>query len=255
MNTEKESLQGIGVSEGVCIGRVSLLERRHIRIPRNHIIRGQEAFEISRIKTALEKSVTQLESIRTRFMEDGVDHQLILEAHELILKDEELLSDTSKLIHAEKINAEWAFSKIIQQIRSMFEDMNDPYLKERRGDIDFVGERVLRNLVGISPELKGVADVGVGSVLIAHDLSPVDVVILSHRRITAIVTEKGSSTSHTAIIARSYFFSQFTISYTNPSIPSLAPALFHPSASPGAPHYFNLFLFPNRFSMRSLVGL
>ncbi len=203
MSGRPRIFRGIGASIGVAIGRVYLLDRRQVRAPRFHIQPDQVAYEIKRLEQAIDKSVEQLEGIRSRFVGGGVDHQAILEAHELMLRDRALLDEASTLITTEHINAEWAVSRVITRIRSLFDKVSDAYIRERRGDIDFVGERILRNLVGASADIADLAGIDDGTVVVAHDLSPVDTALLSRHRITAFVTEVGGKTSHTSIIARS----------------------------------------------------
>jgi phosphoenolpyruvate-protein phosphotransferase (PTS system enzyme I) len=195
--------KGIGASPGVAIGRIFLLDRRQVRVPRYHVEPDQVEYEINRLKAAIAKSVQQLEAIRGRFRGEGVDHQAILEAHEMMLGDQALLAEAEQLIRDELRNAEWAVNKVIGRLRSMFDRVSDAYFKDRRGDIDFVGDRIVRNLVG---QVADVADIGrldEGTVVVAHDLSPVDTALLSRHRVTAFVTEVGGKTSHTSIIARS----------------------------------------------------
>ncbi|MEZ4269971.1 MAG: phosphoenolpyruvate--protein phosphotransferase [Myxococcota bacterium] len=202
MSGRSSTFHGIGASPGVTIGRVFLLDRRQIRIPRYHIQPDQVDYEISRLQTAIDQSIEQLESVRAKFVGDGMDHQKILEAHELMLRDQSLIDEASALIREQQRNAEWAINKVIGRLRSLLEGVRDPYFRERRGDIDFIGERILRNLVGRVVE----ADLGsldAGSVVVAHDLSPVDTALLSRHRVTALVTELGGKTSHTSIVARS----------------------------------------------------
>jgi phosphotransferase system enzyme I (PtsI) len=195
--------RGIGVSPGIAIGRVFLLDRRRVRVPRYHIQPDQVDYEIERLESAIKRSVEQLESIRGNFVGDGLDHQAILEAHELMLRDRALFQEASESIRVEYTNAEWAISRVISRIRNLFERVADPYFRERRGDIDFVGERIIRNLVGQVADISDIGRLEDGTVIVAHDLSPVDTALLSRQRVTAFVTEVGGKTSHTSIVARS----------------------------------------------------
>lgn len=203
MNGQPRVFRGIGASPGVAIGRAYLLDRRQVRAPRYHIQPDQVAYETSRLERAIEKSVEQLEGIRGRFVGGGVDHHTILEAHEMMLQDRAMFDEAAGLIRSELINAEWAVSRVIARLRGLFDRVSDAYLRERRGDVDFVGERLLRNLVGQSAEIADISHLEDGTIVIAHDLSPVDTALLSRHRVTAFVTEVGGKTSHTSIIARS----------------------------------------------------
>ena len=195
--------RGIGASPGVAIGHVFLLDRGQVRTPRYHIEPDSVEPELERLRVAVAKSVEQLESIRNRFVGGGMDHQSILEAHEMMLRDKALIEEASTLIRDEHLNAEWAISRVIARIRTLFDQLSDAYFRERRGDVDFVGERILRNLVGQHADIADLAELGDDTVVVARDLSPVDTALLTRHKVTAFVTEVGGKTSHTSIIARS----------------------------------------------------
>lgn len=204
MASRSRTFAGIGASPGVVTGRVFLLDRREVRLPRYHIQPDQVDYEVERLRFAIDKSVEQLESIRGRFVGDGMDHQAILEAHEMMLGDQSMLDEAEGLIREEQRNAEWAINKVISRLRGLFDRASDPYFKERRTDIDFVGDRIVRNLVGQVADLNDIEHLlNDGSIVVAHDLSPADTALLSRHRITAFVTEVGGKTSHTSIVARS----------------------------------------------------
>ena len=203
MQIEPRHFRGIGASPGIAIGRVFLLDRGTVRVPRYHIQPTLIDAEIVRLATAIARSVDQLEAIRGRFVGGGMDHQAILEAHEMMLRDRALLEEAISLIRLEQLNAEWAISRVITRLRNLFEQLSDASLRERRGDIDFVGERILRNLVGQHADVAEVADILPESVVVARDLSPVDTALLTRKEVLAFVTEVGGKTSHTSIIARS----------------------------------------------------
>ena len=203
MSERSTTIKGIGASPGVAIGRVFLLDRRHARVRRYHVQPDQTEYEVQRLQSAITLSIEQLESIRERFVGGGMDHQAILEAHELMLRDQALFDEAAGLIRHELRNAEWAVNKVISRLRSILERVGDSYFRERKGDIDFVGDRILRNLAGQVSEPADVGELEDGTVVVAHDLSPVDTALLARRRITAFVTEVGGRTSHTSIVARS----------------------------------------------------
>ncbi|OGQ78827.1 MAG: phosphoenolpyruvate--protein phosphotransferase [Deltaproteobacteria bacterium RIFOXYA12_FULL_58_15] len=195
--------RGIGASPGVALGRVFILDRRSVRVRRYHVRPDQIDYEIDRLQTAINKSVEQLESIRGNFVGDGHDHQSILEAHGMMLRDHALFAEATDLIRNDLLNAEWAIRRVISRLRALFDKVSDSYFKERRGDIDFVGDRILRNLVGQVADIADIDMLDDGTVVVAHDLSPVDAALLSRQRVTAFVTEIGGKTSHTSIVARS----------------------------------------------------
>ncbi len=203
MTGRPRAFHGIGASQGVAIGRVYLLDRRRVRFPRYHIQPDQAAYETERLEQAITKSVSQLELIRERFADRGQEHHAILEAHAMLARDRALFDQSTALIRDEHINAEWAVSQVIDRIRDAFGRLSDAYFRERRGDVDFIGERILRNLTGQLVEASELDRLGEGTVIVAHDLSPADTAILARQRVTAFVTEVGGKTSHTSIVARS----------------------------------------------------
>ena len=203
MQSESRIFNGIGASGGVAIGKVCLLDRRQVRVPRHHINPEHCASEVSRLEQAITTSYEQLESIRSQFVHDGMDHHAILEAHEMMIRDPALLEEASRLILSEHINAEWAISRVISRLRRLFEEMEDSYLRQRRGDIDFVGDRIIRNLTGKTADISELGPLKPGTIIVAHDLGPADTVLLAEQNVTALITEIGGKTSHSSIIARS----------------------------------------------------
>lgn len=203
MTGRTRRFHGIAASPGVAMGRVFLVDQREARFRRYHIEPDSEDYEVERLRRAVDRSVTQLESVRAKLTRASHDHDAILEAHEMMLRDPTIVEDAITLIRAQQLNAEWAISKVIGRLRAAFDRLADPYFKERRSDIDFVRDRIIRNLTGQSADLSDLEQLAEGTVLVAHDLSPVDAALLSRHRVTGFVTEVGGKTSHTAIIARS----------------------------------------------------
>lgn len=203
MNGRPRVFRGIGASPGIAIGRVFLLDRGQLRMPRYHIEAEQVEAEVRRLEDATRLSIEQLEEIRSRFVGDGMDHQAILEAHEMMLRDKALSDETVGLIREEFINAEWAVSRVIARLRSLFDRFSDAYIRERKGDVDFVGERILRNLTGSHADIHELGQLHEGAIVVARDLSPVDTAVLTRQKVAAFVTEAGGKTSHTSIVARS----------------------------------------------------
>jgi len=124
----------------------------------------------------------------------------IIDAHLVLLQDESLERAAVRVIRDERINAEWAVRRVAEEIRAALAESGDDYFRERSDDVVAVTERVVRNLVGLYVE--PTADVPEGAVVVAHDLSPVDMGSLANRGVAAVATEAGSRTSHTAILAR-----------------------------------------------------
>jgi phosphotransferase system enzyme I (PtsI) len=196
------SFSGIDASPGICVGLVYFADRRRLQIPKVHIPDDQIQSEIGRLRDATGLGITQLEKIRKKVeSRRGQEPKAIIEAHLLMMQDEALVKGTEKLIEAEAINAEWALSKNVLEIRKVFDALEDDYFRERRSDVEFVGQRIMHNLMGREPEMKPPPHER--AVIIARDLSPADTAIMSRKKVAGFVTEIGGKTSHTAIIARS----------------------------------------------------
>jgi phosphotransferase system enzyme I (PtsI) len=158
--------------------------------------------EIARFDAALEASDEQLERVKRKLAErEGEDHFHILEAHQLILHDEHLVDPTRRRIRDEKVNAEWALRRTVEEIKSVFDSIEEGYFRERRSDVDFVGDRILRNLLGVdtSPVLPPT-----GAIIVAHDLSPADTAHLHRSACAAFATDVGGKTGHSSILARAF---------------------------------------------------
>lgn len=198
------SLHGIGASPGVAVGHAFVMDARRVRTPKVKLTREEVDAEVMRFKTAIDLSDRQLADIKDKLAEHGTDggeHGLILEAHRLMLHDPMFLVEVSRLIKEDGINAEWAVRRVCRRLRHQFDNLDDEYFRERRSDIEFVADRLVRNLLGemVDPELQ----IPPNSVIVAHDISPADAaLLLRDRKAAAFVTDLGGHTSHTAIVAR-----------------------------------------------------
>lgn len=194
--------QGIPASTGIGIGRAYLVDRRQLKVPRRRIRDDQVDEEIMRLESALQSSDRQLERIKLKLKErDESEHYNIITAHQLILHDEHLVDETIRFIRQERINAEWALKRTVEHIKGVFDAIEDDYFRERRSDVDFVGDRVMRNLLGReTTPVRPPPD----AIVVAHDLSPADTSQLYRAAVTGLVTDAGGKTSHTAIIARAH---------------------------------------------------
>lgn len=193
---------GIGTSPGIAIGECYILDRSRVHISSRSISdEGIEA-EKERFLGAVAKSREQLEHVRSQIKVSAHhEHALIIDTHIAILDDDLFRGATLKIIEEEKINAEFALRKVLDETGKIFNEINDNYLKERFTDVDFVGERTLRNLVGRSEQ--HVSDIDKPSVIVAHDLSPADTAQMNREKVLGFAISRGGPTSHTAIIARS----------------------------------------------------
>ncbi|MBI2163565.1 MAG: phosphoenolpyruvate--protein phosphotransferase [candidate division NC10 bacterium] len=195
--------RGIGVSPGVAVGKALVVEVRRPRIKREPVDPARLPLEISRLRQALEASRRQLLEIQERIAKEvGPQYARIFDAHLLILEDRWLVEEASAAIQAQGVNAEYALQEVLEPVRQAFSRVEDGYLRERRTDVDDVGDRVLRNLLGQrgSVHVEGMRG---EAIVFAHDLSPSDTAQLHRDAVLGLVTETGGRTSHSAIMARS----------------------------------------------------
>ncbi len=199
---QEKIYKGIVASPGVVIGRAYLLDRRKIVVAGQRIEDVSVKDEVARFKRAVELSKNQLEDLKKRFSKGlGKSHIYILDTHIMLLEDKLLIDSTAKRIKETRINAEGALKDTIAVIGQKFDSIEDEYLRERKHDVEQVGERILRNLVGHKQE--SLADIRDEAVIIAHDLAPSDTLMMRKDKILGFATDAGSRTSHTAILARS----------------------------------------------------
>ncbi len=196
------SFQGIGASPGVAVGQAFVLDARKVRTPKVRLKASEVEAEVMRFKTAIELSDRQLEELKVRLSTGAEnEHELILEAHRMMLHDPMFLVEVTRLIKEETINAEWAVRRVCRRLRHQFDNLEDEYFRERKSDIEFVADRLVRNLLGevVDPEV----EVPLGAIVVAHEVSPAAAAMLvKSGRIGAFVTDLGGHTSHTAIVAR-----------------------------------------------------
>ena len=194
-------LTGINASPGISIGKAYLVDIEGVDVIKKYFISEDDVpDEIKRFKNAVNEAKQQMLTIITNAPEELRDHTYILETHKTLLKDKMLHGRTIETIKNEKVNAEWALKKVVSDVKSMFKNMSDSYLKERASDIVYVSDRIMRNLVGAESEK--IADIDKRVILVANDLSPAEASQINLERVKGFVTDRGGKTSHTSIIAR-----------------------------------------------------
>lgn len=194
-------LVGIGASPGIAIARSHLLNRARLAGIERRILPTEVDAEIANFQTAVEKARTHLQEVKEQAADQHAEHLYIIDTHLLILEDQLLINATIDLIRTELINAEGALSRTLRRLRQVFDSISDEYLRERRSDIDSVGDRLMRNLLG---EVRENLETLTGqAIVVAHDLSPADTMQLDRGKVVGFVTDVGGRTSHTAILARS----------------------------------------------------
>ncbi len=192
---------GIIASSGVAIGKSFVLKEVDIQISDGVLDPSEVEAELNRFRTARDKTVAQLEAIRDKTAAKlGEEEAEVFEGHILVATDEELEEEVVSAI-AELKPADMALDEAVKTNISMLESLDDPYLRERVADINDVGRRMLKNLLGL--DVASLEDVDEGSIIIAEDLTPSDTSQLDLERVRGFVTNMGGRTSHSAIMARS----------------------------------------------------
>jgi len=195
-------LKGLGVSRGIAIGRTYLVDRSRAEIvPKCFILQEEKELEIERFHHALEVSMQQLLDIQESIQYKELhSHLHILDTHKMILQDKLLIDETENRIRNEHLSAEWALKQTLDKLKKVFDMIQDDYLRERKSDVEYVGERILRNLIG--KKQHSVSDMSNEGIIVAHDLSPADTAQMNKQVVMAFITDVGGKTSHTAIMAK-----------------------------------------------------
>ena len=196
-------LRGIPVSQGVSQGRVVVLNRSRIVPAKASIETGDQAEEEARLQTALAETRKQLTAVQERLRDEfGAKESQIFDAHLLVLEDPALMEEVGRQVRDEHHTPEYAFYTASEKYAEALSAVDDSYLSERAADIRDVTQRVLGNLMG-QPQQAGVSDLTEPCIVVANDLTPSDTAQLDPAKVLGFVTEVGSRTSHTAILARS----------------------------------------------------
>jgi phosphotransferase system enzyme I (PtsI) len=196
------TLSGIPASDGIAIGQARLL-RPALVVAERTIPPDRIAEEVDRLRKAVTVADEQLALLSERLQSEGLrEGRLIVDAHRLMLGDDEIVGAARRSIEKDALSAESAVRRVIDRIAAAFERMEDPYLRERGTDIEAVGDRLLRTLLGLPEALPGGSSKGV-AIGIGTLLSPIDALHLPRAGIIGFASESGGETSHAAIILRS----------------------------------------------------
>ncbi|MGM8213451.1 phosphoenolpyruvate--protein phosphotransferase [Virgibacillus sp. W0430] len=191
-----KQVAGIAASKGIAIARPYLLNTPDLSYEEKEIT--ETDVELERFDQAIEKSKTDLESIQKKVK--NTDEAKIFDAHLLLLEDPELISAITLKISEEKLSAEAAVDEVMQSYISMFESMDDEYLKERAADIKDITQRIMSHLLNkLLPDLSLIKE---EVIIVAKDLTPSETAQLDVRYVKGFITDIGGRTSHSAIMAR-----------------------------------------------------
>ncbi|MDD2809606.1 phosphoenolpyruvate--protein phosphotransferase [Rhodoferax sp.] len=218
------SIHGLAVARGIAIGRAVLVASTRLDVAHYFIEPSQVAAEVSRVREGRDAVVAEIHRLLASIAQmnpKDTPHELaaLLDVHLMLLQDEELSNGVRHWIKDRLYNAEWALTTQLEVIARQFDDMEDEYLRERKADLEQITEKILRAMRGVSSPLMQplgrhgrkltqqdllIDDtVDVPLILIAHDLSPSDMLQFKQSVFAGFVTDVGGKTSHTAIVARS----------------------------------------------------
>ena len=195
-------LKGIPAAPGVVTGKAFLYGREQYTISRRNIREDQIQNEIKRFKEALLQTKNEIVDIKKRISEElGVEHGQIFSAHLLVIDDTMLIEEVVAKLKKEKLAVEYIFQDVLRRYIKVFSEMDDEYLKERISDINDVGRRILKNLIGAKEDI--LSNLKEKVIVIAYDLSPSDTATMHKKNVKGFATDIGGRTSHTAIMAKS----------------------------------------------------
>lgn len=198
------TIHGIGVSGGIAIGHAHLLSHAELEVEHYTIDESEVAQEQARFDAAIATARGELAALAEYIPVNAPpEFEGFLNLHLMILGDGTLSETPRALIAAQKCNAEWALSQQAEALLDQFDRIEDEYLRERKSDVVQVADRVLKALVGRPRQIPAPRHKEEDSILVAHDLSPADVILFKQHRYASFVTDLGGATSHTAILARS----------------------------------------------------
>jgi len=199
------ALHGMGVSRGIAIGKVHLIETDQLDIREYSIQHNLIEKEVLRFEEAVTSARQQLRAIRNHIPPaTDIDIKAFIDTHLLMLEDNALTLEPMRLIRDLACNAEWALKLQRDALVHVFDEMDDAYLRTRKDDVDYVVNRIQRILLNQIPLRHEIVDNHLsGYIVLANDLAPADTVLMQHHGIAAFATEFGGPTSHTAILARS----------------------------------------------------
>jgi len=195
-------LHGIGVAPGIVIARALVFQHQETPIFRVPLLREEVGEEVARLEAAKDLTKRELQEVRGRTVEAlGEEQAYIFDAHSLMLDDPLVAGRIEEVIRRERVNAEWAAQLILDELSSVFDDLEDDYFRARRSDVYDVIGRLMRNLAGAPP--RSLEKLERKYILLSDNVRPSDTARLDWEHMAGLAMEAGSRTYHTAIIARS----------------------------------------------------
>ncbi|MFH1848225.1 MAG: phosphoenolpyruvate-utilizing N-terminal domain-containing protein, partial [Candidatus Omnitrophota bacterium] len=199
---KQKILNGIPAAPGISIGKAYLFDKKEVVIQKKSVKKDEISAEIKKFKAALTKTRKEIMEIRDKISREiGSEHGEIFSAHLLVLEDSMLIDEVISRVTEEKLVVEYIFSDVLKKYIRAFSKIDDEYLRERISDINDIGKRIIKNLVGAQHSTLG--EIKKPAVVVAYDLSPSDTATMHKKTVTAFATDIGGRTSHTAIMAKS----------------------------------------------------
>jgi phosphotransferase system enzyme I (PtsI) len=199
------TIHGLPVSQGIAIGHVHLVSHAMLEVSHYHVRERHLAEELERLDEAVATVQGELTGLKAAATA-GHSHTEVgafVDLQMMMLADPMLVEAARELVEARRCNAEWALVQQMEHLVEQFDQIEDPYLRERKADVVQVVERLVKVLLGHPGHLPPKRRDGLGTIVVAHDLSPADTIGFRDHNISGFVTDVGGPTSHTAIVARS----------------------------------------------------
>jgi phosphotransferase system enzyme I (PtsI) len=197
-------LHGHAVSTGITIGQAHLVSTARLEVAHYEIEDQQVEAEIARFDAALRAAREELSDLKADIPAGSpAEFEAFLDLHRMILDDSALSQAPRELIRTRRCNAEWALVQQMEKLTARFDEIEDAYLRERKADVQQAVERVLKEMMGGSRRPEPALSEEKALIVVAHDLSPADMILFKKHRFGGFVTDVGGVTSHTAIVARS----------------------------------------------------
>src|SRR3954465_14064381 len=197
-------LHGHAVSGGITVGYAHLVATARLEVAHYEIAPEAVGAEIARFDGAMQTAQDGLQALKAHIAPDAPkEFEAFLDLHRMILNDSALAMVPRELIRTRRSNAEWALVQQMERLVERFEEIEDPYLRERKADVQHAVERVLKALMGGQTIAEPAVSEEQKLIVVAHDLSPADMILFKRHRYGGFITDVGGVTSHTAIVARS----------------------------------------------------
>ena len=197
-------LHGSAVSSGITVGRAHLVSTARLEVAHYEVPANEVENEVLRFDRAMKAAQDDLQALKAHIAPDApAEFAAFLDLHRMILNDSALSKVPRELIRERRANAEWALVQQMERLVERFDEIEDPYLRERSADVEQAVERVLKAMMGGQALAEPALSEESKLIVVAHDLSPADMILFKKHRFGGFVTDVGGVTSHTAIVARS----------------------------------------------------